>query len=88
MIDCVWKPFFSLFVACVAGGISVGVLYRFGGGAARRVCIQANFKRGIFLRGYAAKKVPREQESRQLRRLLSLYLSFLNNVARVRLVLG
>ena len=54
MIDCVWKPFFSLFVACVAGGISVGVLYRFRGGAARRVCIQANFKRGIFLRGYAA----------------------------------
>ena len=27
-------------VACVAGGISVGVLYCFGGGAARRVGIQ------------------------------------------------
>ena len=38
--------------------------------------------------GFAAKKVPREQEYRQLRRLLCLYLSFLNNVARVRLVLG
>ena len=54
MIDCVWKPFFSLFVACGAGGISVGVLYCFGGGAARRVDIQVNYKGGIFPRGFAA----------------------------------
>ena len=44
MIDCVWKPFFSLFVACGAGGISVEVLYCFGGGAARRVGIQVNYR--------------------------------------------
>ena len=51
-------------LACVTGGISVEVLYCFGGGAARRVGIQVNF--GIFPRGFlashggsATKKVPR-----------------------------
>ena len=31
-------------IACVAGRISVGVLYRFGGRVARRVVIQVNLK--------------------------------------------
>ena len=62
-------------LACVAGGISVEVLYCFGGGAARRVGIQVNF--GIFPRGFlasrgrsAAKKVPRAKKSCQPRRLV------------------
>ena len=38
------KLYRRLGVACVAGGVSVGVLYCFGGGAARRVGIQINLK--------------------------------------------
>ena len=40
-------------LACVAGGISVGLLYCFGGGAARRVGIQVNLK--SLPRGFAKK---------------------------------
>ena len=61
-------------LACVAGGISVGVLYCFGGGAARRVGIQVNLKSlaaspPTSHGGSAAKKFPQQQESSQLRRL-------------------
>ena len=60
----------SLRLACVAGGISVGVLRRVG---------TSHFE--IFSRGkplprslrVAAKEVPRAQESRQLHRLLTLH---------------
>jgi len=65
----------SALLAYVAGGISVEVLYCFGGGAARRVGIQVNF--GIFPRcflasrvGSAAKKVHRAKESCQVPRLV------------------
>ena len=34
----------DILIACVAGGISLGVLYCFAGEAARRVGIQANLK--------------------------------------------
>ena len=45
-------------LACVAGGISVGVLYCFGGGATRRVCIQVNLK-GFSLAAFPHAKIPR-----------------------------
>lgn len=49
------------------------VLYCFGGGAARREGIQVNFPRGFAARDNSSRgsgrKVPRAQESLQLRRL-------------------
>ena len=70
-------------VASVAGGISMRVLYCFGGGAARRVGfslaasplakIPCGFAAG-FARLLRGQKVPWAQESRQLRQLYPLIL--------------
>ena len=58
-------------LACVAGGISVGVLFCFGGGAARRVG-KSQFEISLRVAAPRPRTKPLAKESRQLRMLIKI----------------